>query len=138
MFDVGLIPAAGEGLRLYPFSRIVPKALFEIGGKSLLKRNLEIMRDKLGIKKVYVIIGHLGEMIENKFGDGSDLGINIKYIECKDIKAGLARGIYLAKDYIKSNFVVILGDEFYLNSNHEELNNFASRDYNAVCGVLRQ
>lgn len=135
MFDVGLIPAAGEGLRLYPYSKKVPKTLFEIGGMTLLQRNLNIMRDKLGVKKVFIIIGHLGEMIKNEYGNGSALGINIEYIECKDVNAGLAKGLYLSKDYIKSNFVVILGDEFYLNSNHEELLKFSNTDYNAVCGV---
>ncbi len=135
MFNVGLIPAAGEGLRLYPYSKIIPKSLIEIGGKSLLLRNLEIMRDKLGIKKVYIIIGHMGRMIKDRFREGSDLGMDLEYLVCNDIKGGLAKGIYLAKDYIKSNFVVILADEFYLNANHEELNKFIDSGYNAVCGV---
>lgn len=135
MFDVGLIPAAGQGLRLYPYSTKIPKTLIEIGGKSLMQRNLEIMRDKLGIKTVYIITGHLGEMIKEKFCNGSGLGIKIEYIDCKDINSGLAKGIYLAKDYIKTKFVVILADEFYLNSNHEELMKFSNTDFNAVCGV---
>lgn len=135
MFEIGLIPAAGEGLRLYPYSRIVPKALFEIGEQTLLQRNLEIMRDKLGIKKVFIIIGYLGRMIREKFDNGSKLGIEIKYIECPDVKAGLAKGVSLAKDYIQSDFVVILGDEFYLNSNHEDLKQFANKPFNSVCGV---
>lgn len=135
MFETGLIPAAGEGLRLYPYSKIVPKALFEIGGKSLLQRNLEIMRDKLGIRKIFIIVGHLGRMIKDKFRDGSEFGVDIQYIECRNINAGLAKGIYLAKDYIMSPFVVILGDEFYLNTNHEDLVKFSGTDFNAVCGV---
>lgn len=135
MFEIGLIPAAGRGLRLYPFSKLIPKALIEIGGKPILQRNIEILRDELGTKKIYIIIGHMGETIKNRFGNGSNLGIEIKYIGCKDISAGLANGIYLAKDYIKSNFVVILGDEFYLNSNHKDLLKFVNTDYNAVCGV---
>lgn len=135
MIETGLIPAAGEGLRLYPYSRIIPKALFEIGEKSLLQRNLEIMRDKLGIRKVFIIIGHLGRMIREKFDDGSKLGMEIRYIECTDVKAGLAKGIGLAQDHIKTDFIVILGDEFYLNSNHEDLKGFADKKYNAICGV---
>lgn len=135
MIEVGLIPVAGEGLRLYPYSKIICKTLFEIDGKSFLQRNLEIMRDKLGVKKVYIIIGHLGSMIKSRFGDGSSLGLEIEYIECRNVREGLANGIYLAKDYIKSKFVVILGDEFYLDSNHEELNKFSTADFNAVCGV---
>lgn len=135
MFEIGLIPVAGEGLRAYPSSIKMPKTLFEIGGKSLLQRNLEIMRDKLGIKRVYIIVGHLGTIIKDKFGNGSELGIEIQYIECRDIRSGLAKGIGQAREHIKSNFVVILGDELYLNSNHEELKALSDTDYNAVCGI---
>ena len=135
MLEVGLIPAAGEGLRLYPSSKVLPKTLFEVGGKSLLQRNLEIMRDKLRLKTVFIIIGHLGHLIKERFGDGKALGIDIKYIECKNVHVGLAKGIYLAKDYITSNFVVILGDEFYLGSNHEELLNISKKKFSAICGV---
>jgi len=93
------------------------------------------MRDKLGTRKIFIIVGHLGEIIKGKFRDGSDFGVDIQYIECPNFRAGLAKGISLAKDLITSNFVVILGDEFYLNTNHEELVRFANSDFDAVCGV---
>jgi UTP-glucose-1-phosphate uridylyltransferase len=34
---VGLIPAAGEGNRLYPFARAVPKEMYPILGKSVIE-----------------------------------------------------------------------------------------------------
>lgn len=133
---VGLIPAAGMGSRAYQSNSMVPKPLFEINGKSILQRNIEIMRDKLGIEEIYIIIGHLGEMVKAKFGDGSRLNVKLEYIVCKNVDAGLAKGMYLAKDYIKSNFAVMLGDEFYLDSNHDELKSFINRNYNVVCAVM--
>ena len=52
---VGLIPAAGKGMRAYPSSSMVPKPLFEINGKSILQRNIEIMRDKFGIEEISLL-----------------------------------------------------------------------------------
>ena len=46
----GLIPAAGEGVRAYPATRFLPKVLLEIAGKPVIVRNIEIMRDQLGVQ----------------------------------------------------------------------------------------
>lgn len=135
MFDIGVIPAAGAGLRLYPYTEHMPKVLCEIGGKSLLLRNIEIMRDQLQVRRILIIIGHYGDQIRAAFGDGSALGIPIEYIECDDISAGLARGLYQAKPFIRGNFPVILGDELYLNANHEQFRHFDCADYDVVCGI---
>ncbi|MBF0207701.1 MAG: glycosyltransferase [Oligoflexia bacterium] len=138
MINVGLIPAAGEGLRAYPLTTIMPKPLFKIHEKSILKMNLEIMRDQVGIKEVFIIVGHLEEMIKREFQDGSSLGIKIRYIKCDNVKIGLAKGLLLAKDFIRENFLCILGDEVYLNSNHSDLKTHicgAENEYDVICGV---
>ena len=48
---------------MHPRSAHVPKVMLEIAGKSLLTRQLELVRDELGIKVVYLIVGHLQEQI---------------------------------------------------------------------------
>lgn len=135
MFEVGVIPVAGAGLRLYPYTQHTPKTLLEVGGKSLLLRNITILRDQLGVKTVFIIIGHHGEQIRAAFGDGASLGVHIEYVECPDIDAGLARGLLLLRDKINSNFPVILGDELYLGSNHQQLLRYADQTVDAVCGI---
>jgi NDP-sugar pyrophosphorylase family protein len=135
MIDIGVIAAAGKGMRAYPSAQRLPKVLFKIGEKTLLQRNIEIMREQLSLREIYIIIGYLGDMIKETIGNGSTLGVAISYIECKDVEAGLAKGIYLAKDVIKSNFVLLLGDEFYINTNHDDLKKFSDIKFDAVCGV---
>ena len=44
---VGVILAAGRGVRAYPSTKHMPKALLEVGGKPLIQRNIEILRDQL-------------------------------------------------------------------------------------------
>ncbi len=135
MFEVGVIPVAGAGLRLYPYTQHTPKTLLEVGGKSLLQRNITILRDQLGVRTIFIIIGHHGDQVRRAFGDGSALGVRIEYVECEDIGAGLARGLLLVRDRIHGNFPVILGDELYLGSNHQQLLRYANQPIDAVCGI---
>jgi NDP-sugar pyrophosphorylase family protein len=135
MFEVGVIPAAGAGLRLYPYTENTPKPLCEVGGKPLLQRNIEIMRDQLGVTRIIIIIGHLGNQIRDRFADGASLGVSLEYIECNDVDAGLARGLCLAKGRVSGKFPVILGDELYLGSNHQALLSFSDQAVDAVCGI---
>ena len=135
MFECGVIPVAGAGLRLYPYTQYTPKTLLTVGGVSLLLRNIAIMRDQLGVKKIFIIIGHQGEQIRAALGNGDSIGVHIEYVECTDVSAGLARGLLLLRDKIHSNFPVILGDELYLGSNHQQLLRYASEPVGAVCGI---
>ena len=59
----GVILAAGRGMRAYPKTKYIPKALLEVGGKPLIERNIEIMRDQLGVGKIIVVVGHYGNQI---------------------------------------------------------------------------
>ncbi len=132
----GLIPAAGRGLRAYPKTTHRPKVLLNAGGKSLLERNVELLRDQLGIREITVIVGYRGQQVREHLGDGSRLAVTIDYLECRDVEAGLARGILLARERFTEPFVTVLGDELYLDSNHAELAAWVERGADAVCGVM--
>jgi len=47
MVKIGLIPAAGAGVRAYPATHYLSKVMLEIEGKPLILRNIELLRDKL-------------------------------------------------------------------------------------------
>ncbi len=135
-FAFGLIPAAGEGVRAYPATTWLPKVLLEVAGKPLLQRNVEILRDKLGITDIVVIVGYLADQVQAFLGDGARLRVRVRYVHCQDPKVGLAQGILLAAPLLDRPFATILGDELYLDSNHEHLASPAG-DWFAVCGVHR-
>ena len=112
----------------------MPKTRIGVGGKPLLQWNIELLRDQLGIRELYLIIGYLGEQIQHRFGDGSDLGVQIRYLQQRD-RPGIGAALYVTKDVLQEPFVVILGDELYMDSNHRELARYPA-DYDAICGLI--
>lgn len=73
-----VILAGGEGKRLHPFTLKNPKPLIGINGKPFLEHLINLLKEN-GIKEVIILTGYLGNKIQNHFGDGSKLGIKIKY-----------------------------------------------------------
>ncbi len=133
---LGVLPAAGAGVRAYPRTVYVPKVLLEVAGKPLIVRNLEILRDRLGIREIIVIVGYLADQVRAVLGDGSAYGVELRFVDVGDPRMGLARGLYQAKPHLTEPFVAILGDELYLDSNHAALFDLAE-PWEAACGVLR-
>lgn len=73
-----VILAGGEGRRLHPFTLKNPKPLIGINGKPFLEHLINLLKQN-GIKEVIILTGYLGDKIQNHFGDGSKLGVKIKY-----------------------------------------------------------
>lgn len=133
---LAVLPAAGRGVRAYPRTVHIPKVLLEIAGKPLLVRNLEILRDQLGIRDFIVLVGHLSDQIKNLLGDGSNHGVKVRFVDVTDPGIGLAKGLALARDLVNEPFVTVLGDELYLDSNHRDL--FANGEpWEAICAVTK-
>jgi NDP-sugar pyrophosphorylase family protein len=133
---VGLIPAAGKGIRAYPYTATVPKSMLEVGGVPLVRTNVELMRDQLGIKEIYIVIGYQGESIRRYLGDGSRLGVSIQYVINTRVDLELPYSIYLAGQQIGVPCCVILGDECYVGSNHHALLKGYDRSALATCGLI--
>lgn len=133
---VGLIPAAGRGVRAYPYTATVPKSMLEVDGAPVLRRNIELMRDQLGIEEITIVIGYHGEVIRSRFGDGRGLGVRIAYVENPRIDLELPYSVYLAAQHITQPCCMILADECYVGSNHAELGAAADGVALALCGVM--
>jgi len=103
-----VILAAGEGLRLRPFTYTCPKHLIPVGGKPILEHLLTALRDA-GLREALIIVHHKADMIKDHFGDGSKLGMEIEYaIQPKIL--GTADAARIAEGYIKDDFLMVYGD----------------------------
>jgi dTDP-glucose pyrophosphorylase len=132
---IGVIPVAGKGVRMHPDPVRSQKALLQVDGVSILERNVCIMRDQLGIKSIYVLVGYEQQQVMEQLGDGTQLAVAITYIEVEDINKGLASGILQLERYLETVFCVILGDEVYLDSNHRQMLSLLNNGFDVVCAV---
>ena len=71
-----MIFAAGLGTRLRPLTENKPKALVEVGGKSLLEITIRRLK-YFGVREVVVNIHHFGELIIDFLEQHSYFGIHI-------------------------------------------------------------
>jgi len=107
---VGLVPAAGEGTRMYPFSRAVPKEMYPILGKPVIEHCIDNLREG-GINRIFMIVGHQKGALMDYVGDGSFYGVKVAYIyQLK--RGGLGHAILQAEKWISEPFVTLLGDSF--------------------------
>jgi UDP-N-acetylglucosamine diphosphorylase / glucose-1-phosphate thymidylyltransferase / UDP-N-acetylgalactosamine diphosphorylase / glucosamine-1-phosphate N-acetyltransferase / galactosamine-1-phosphate N-acetyltransferase len=133
---VGLIPAAGKGMRAYPHTATVPKSMLAVDGTPTLQRNLELLRDQLGIRDIRIVIGHHGEVIRRHFGDGGRFGVAITYVSNDRLDLELPYSVYLAGRGIETYCCMILADECYVGSNHAGLRAVLESEPLVVCGLM--
>lgn len=134
---IGIIPAAGKGVRARPYTSLVPKGMLQIAGKPNLERIICLMRDSLQIEEIYIVVGYLGQTVKDYFRDGSVLGVKLHYIDNMELDKGLAWSILLAGKEIDSPCCVMLSDECYVGSNHQALLEFPFESHLATCTVMQ-
>ena len=133
---VGVIPAAGSGIRARPYTYELHKGMFLIDGKPNIERHIDVMRDQMGIDEIVIILGYMGDTIQAFFGDGANHGVRINYVENQHLDKGWAWSVLLAKPFLAGrNACVMLADEFYLNTNMGEFTQFDLEKHSAVFPV---
>jgi NDP-sugar pyrophosphorylase family protein len=133
---VGIIPAAGKGVRARPYTSLVPKGMLQIAGKPNIERIINLMRDSLQIEDIFIVVGYLGDIIKEYFQDGRRFGVRLHYIENRNLERGLAWSILLAGQKTSTTCCVILSDECYIGSNHKQILQAQFADTHAVCTVM--
>ena len=106
--NIMVIMAGGKGTRLHPQTEKCPKPMLLISGKPILEHIIE--RAKIqGFSHFILAIFHLGNIIEEYFGNGDRLGVKIEYLREK-IPLGTAGALSLLNPVPNSAFVVTNGD----------------------------
>ena len=125
-FSFAVIMAGGKGKRLRPLTNNLPKPMIEIDGIPLLERQINKL-SQIGIKKIYISINYLSDIIENYFKDGSNHGVQIRYLKESE-QLGTAGSLSLLPEKPKGPILVMNGDvltnsnfrsfyEFHIQSN---------------------
>jgi glucose-1-phosphate thymidylyltransferase len=134
---MGVILAAGKGTRMRPFSEHWPKPVLPVLGKPLMAYQLEMMAG-LGIRKVVVVIGHLGHEVVRALGDGSRWGVSIQYVEQEEM-LGIAHAVSRLESHVDRPFFLFLGDIFFVTENlRHMLDRFRAGNLGGVLACKRE
>lgn len=104
------ILAGGLATRLGDLTRNQPKSLVPVLGKPFLEYQFELLK-RAGVSNIVLCIGHMGEQIQRRYGNGSRYGVNIKY-SLEDKPLGTAGALKNAGDLLDDIFFTMYGDSY--------------------------
>ncbi len=114
-----VIMAGGKGTRISSIASDIPKPMIKIDGMAVLEREIYSLRDQ-GFKDIILTVSHLGQIIMDYFGDGSNIspvtnkpfGVNIKYYFEKE-PLGNAGALFKIKDQLTDDFLLLNADALF-------------------------
>jgi mannose-1-phosphate guanylyltransferase/phosphomannomutase len=103
-----VVMAGGEGSRLRPLTVGRPKPMVPIVNKPVLGHILDLLKYH-GIVDVVITLQYLPAAIQDYFGNGSNIGMNLRYV-VEESPLGTAGGVKNAARHLDDTFLVISGD----------------------------
>lgn len=102
-----IIMAGGKGTRIASIKSDVPKPMIEICGKPILEWQIENLK-VCGLTDITLVVGYLGHIIQDYFGDGSKFGVSISYY-VEESPLGTAGALFKMQG-LTQDFLLLCGD----------------------------
>lgn len=103
-----IVLAAGEGQRLKPFTKLMPKVMLPVADKPILQYVVEALAQN-GIRRIVMVVGYRKEQVQDYFGSGQDFGVEIEYV-IQPQQLGVAHAVKQAHPPADARFLVVAGD----------------------------
>lgn len=102
-----VIMAGGKGTRIATVKSDVPKPMIPICGKPILEWQIENLK-ACGLTDIMLVIGYLGHVIKEYFGNGEKFGVKICYF-VEDSPLGTAGALFKMPE-LTEDFLLLCGD----------------------------
>ena len=127
--------AGGLATRLRPITETIPKAMVEVAGRPFIDHQLALLR-RNGIRRVVLCLGYLGEQVRAYLGDGSAVGMELRYSFDGERLLGTGGALRRAAPLLGPLCWVMYGDS-YLDIDYQAvLTYFASQHALGLMTVL--
>jgi len=104
-----ILLAGGKGTRLRPLTLHTPKPIVPIFNRPFLNYQIDLLKQVPEIDEIILSLNYQPRRIEELFGDGSDVGIKIRYV-VEPAPLGTAGAVKYAGDKLTESVVVFNGD----------------------------
>lgn len=102
-----VVLAGGQGLRLRPYTTVLPKPLMPVGDRPILEHVLRQLGQS-GFRRITISVGHLAELIQAVCGDGTRWDLTLDYA-VEDEPLGTIGPLSFI-DELGEDFLVMNGD----------------------------
>ncbi len=114
-----VIMAGGKGTRISSVASDIPKPMIKVCGIPVLEREINCLREQ-GFTDIIITVSHLGKIIMDYFGDGSNIspvtgkpfGVNIQYYN-EITPLGNAGALYELSDELTEDFLLLNADAMF-------------------------
>src|SRR3954465_1632387 len=103
-----LILAGGEGTRLRPLTSTVPKPVVPLVDRPFIVFMIDWLRAH-GVDDVVMSCGHLADGVRNVLGEGSSVGVRLRYME-EPRPLGTGGALKYAEEMLDERFLMLNGD----------------------------
>lgn len=120
--------AGGKGTRLFPYTKILPKALIPIGEIPISERIIDNFVD-YGCKRFYMIVNHKKKMLQSYF-EALEKSYTIEYIE-EEVYLGTGGGLWLLNNKIEEDFFLVNCD-IIIDADYSEIYEYHKKNNNYI------
>ncbi|RLB70622.1 MAG: hypothetical protein DRH04_03250 [Deltaproteobacteria bacterium] len=130
VLDVPLvIMAGGRGTRLYPYTKVLPKALVPVHGRPIIEMIIDRFKE-YAVNSVFISVNHKAGMIRAYFEDVQQEDIGIHFFQ-EDHPLGTAGALRLMKTSLDRDFFLSNCD-ILVKTDYREVLDFHRQNYFAI------
>ncbi|MEM5871771.1 MAG: sugar phosphate nucleotidyltransferase [Candidatus Aenigmatarchaeota archaeon] len=120
-----VILCAGKSTRTYPLTIERPKPLLKVANKTIIELILDQLQNL--VDEAILVVGFGKEMIKNNLGKKYGK-IKIRYVDQEE-PLGTGHALLQTKNFVSNDFLVLMGDTFYLKQDIEK----CIKKYSILC-----